>query len=348
MIHLNRREFIIRSVLVAGGLSMGLHSCSKNDPDTLHGVHDFIHRVANSDGSFRPGVDPGYKGSSDTGLSGIAAPVYATILSKTFGWELPYREKTIEFFMSCQKPDGAFYAPTGSMDMNGPLAKLYNTVQSVVALGILGMKPKYDTMPVIEYFFSNEEYKNLPLYTTSFFPLFFSACGMKMPDIMDRILTDYILREQKEDGYLQDHVAATFHAAHYFRLTGRPVPKAAEMTERVLRDQKRDGSWHLREPDWDVHSCFDALFILRQAGNSNDSRVINAYEAATGWILKCRKPDGGFTHFPEETDSDMDAVYFHAGALAETGYFKIQNNLNHEEILGWGHAMDPGKKYSCI
>lgn len=348
MNHLNRREFMIRTALFAGGLSLGLHSCSQNDQDLLGGVHDFIHRVANSDGSFRPGIDPDYKGSSDTGLSGIAAPAYATILSNTFGWELPYRENTIEFFISCQKPDGAFYAPTGSMDMSGPLAKLYNTVQSVVALKILGMKPRYDTMPVIEYFFSNEEFKKLPLYTTSFFPLFFSACGVKMPDTMDRILSDYIIREQKDDGYLQDHVAATFHAAHYFRLTGRSVPKATEMVDRVLHDQKDDGSWHLHEPDWDVHACFDALFILRQAGDPHDSRISKSFEKATDWILKCRKPDGGFTHFPEETYSDMDAVYFHAGALVETGYLKIMNNLIHEEILGWGHAMDPDKKYSCI
>jgi geranylgeranyl transferase type-2 subunit beta len=203
-------------------------------------------------------------------------------------------------------------------------------------------------MPVIEYFFSNEEFKKLPLYTTSFFPLFFSACGVKMPDAMDRILSDYINREQKDDGYLQDHVAATFHAAHYFRLTGRPVPKASAMVDRVLHDQKNDGSWHLHEPDWDVHACFDALFILRQAGDPRDPRISEAYKKANKWILECRKSDGGFTHFPEETYSDMDAVYFHAGALVETGYLKKMNNLIHEEILGWGHAMDPDKKYSCI
>lgn len=70
------------------------------------------------------------------------------------------------------KEDGAFYAPSGEGDMETPLAKLYNTVQSVAALKILGVEPKYDPMPVIEYFFKGSDFQELPLYTTSFFALF--------------------------------------------------------------------------------------------------------------------------------------------------------------------------------
>ena len=161
-IDLNRRTFIAQSALIAGGVSLGLYSCKDNNPDLLQGVQDFLHHVANEDGSFRPGIDPDYKGTSDTGLSGIAAPAYATIISSTFGWSLPYPDKTREFFFSCQKPDG------------------------------------------------------------------------------------------------------------------------------------------------------------------------------------------GFTHFPDETISDVDSLYFHVGGLVETGILKISKNLNKEEILGWGHAMDPEKTYSCI
>ena len=300
MTTLNRRIFLGQTALCAGGLSLGLHSCMGNTPDVLKGVRDFLYQVANPDGSFRPGIDLAYKGTSDTGLSGIAAPAYATILCSTFGWDLPYTGKTIEFFLSCQKPDGAFYAPTGSMDQNAPLSKLYNTVQGVVSLRLLGKKPLYDPLPVIDYFFNGTEFKNLPLYTTSFFPLFYNALGQKMPEYIDKLMREYILNEQKADGYLQDHVASTFHAAHYFRLTGRPVPKAVEMTDRVIRDQKEDGSWHLKEPDWDVHACYDALFILRQLGGLFDTRINKAYKKANDWILRCRKPDGGFTHFPDE------------------------------------------------
>lgn len=348
MIYLSRRKFIEQSAWIAGGLSLGINACSGSVPDVLKGVQDFISKVANPDGSFRPGIDPLYKGTSDTGLSGIAAPAYATIISSTFGWSLPYQEQTTAFLLSCQKPDGAFYAPTGSMDQNSPLAKLYNTVQGIVALRLLGKKPEYDPMPVIDYFFQNGQFKDLPLYTTSFFPLFFIALEQKMPGSIDEIMLEYILNEQKEDGYLQNHVASTFHAAHYCRLTGRPTPKTAEMTERTLRDQKDDGSWHLMEPDWDVHACFDALFILKQLGDQNDPRVENAFQKATEWMLRCRKADGGFTHFPEGTVSDMDAVYFQVGGLVEAGTLEINENLKNEEILGWGHAMNPGKTYSCL
>ncbi|MFH1964536.1 MAG: prenyltransferase/squalene oxidase repeat-containing protein [Acidobacteriota bacterium] len=349
MNRLNRRKFIRRSALCAGGLSLtGLYAGNPNAQEVLKGVQGFLYNVANKDGSFRPGIDPGYLGNSDTAASGIASPAYAAILCATFGWTLPYPEKTVGFIRSCQKPDGAFYAPTGSMDPDSPLAKLYNTLQSLIILRLLGGTPRYDTMPVIDFFFSGNEFKNIPLYTTSFFPLFFFACEKKMPAHIDQRMREYILEIQKEDGYLRDHVASTYHAAHYFRCIGQPTPKADEMIERVLRDQKEDGSWSIKEPDWDVHACFDALFILRQLGRPNDPRIKRACEKATDWILKCQKPDGGFAHYPEVATSDVDAVYFHTGGLVETGYLQVRENLKNEEILGWGHAMNPGKRYSCL
>ncbi len=348
MINLNRRKFIRQTAIVAGGLSMGLNACEDKARNLLKGVQDFLYKVANKDGSFRPGIDPGYRGTSDTGLSGLAAPAYATILSTSFGWTLPYPDKTKEFIHSCQKSDGAFYAPTGSMDQNAPLSKLYNTLQSVISLRLLGEKPVYDPLPVVDYFFKNSEFMELPLYTTSFFPLFFTALGKKMPKYIDDKMRAYLFREQKEDGYLSNHVASTFHAAHYFRLIGESIPKATEMSARVINDQKDDGSWRLFEPDWDVHACFDALFILRQIRDSDDPMIQSAYRKANDWILKCRKPDGGFSHFPDEKISDMDAVYFHVGGLVETGYLKVLPDLKNEEVMGWGHAMNPKKKYSCV
>jgi prenyltransferase beta subunit len=346
---LDRRNFIMQTSICAGALSLtNLHAGTPAARDVLAGVQTFLHKVANPDGSFRPGIDPGYPGNSDTAASGIASPAYASILSATFGWDLPYPEKTRKFILSCQKPDGAFYAPTGNMDPETPLAKLYNTLQSLIILRLLGGKPKYDPMPVIDFFFSGEEFKNLPLYTTSFFPLFFFACGKKMPSFIDQRMREYILELQQEDGYLRNHVASTYHAAHYFRCIGQPTPRAAEMVERVLRDQKEDGSWTLKEPDWDVHACFDALFILRQLGSPEDPRIKRACEKATGWILACRKPDGGFAHYPEVATSDVDALYFHAGGLVESGYLQVSKNLRNEEILGWGHAMNPRKEYNCL
>lgn len=345
---IHRREFLQKAALGAGVLSFGLSSRAQNSEEVLTGVKTFLYRAANKDGSFRPGIDPDYKGTSDTFLSGIAAPTYATILCETFGWPLPYPDQTKTFILSCQKPDGAFYAPTGELDPNSPLSKLYNTVQSLVVLRLLGAEPKYDPMPVVDAFFESNEFQELPLYTTSFFPHFFNALGQKMPERIDKQMRDYILREQSEDGYLRDHVASTYHAAHYFRLIGQPVPKAKAMIERVIEDQKEDGSWRHHPPDWDVHAAFDALFILHQLCDPNDARLKQVYDKANQWILKCRKSDGGFSHYPENPQSDVDAVYFHVGGLVETGFLKTRKDLKNEEILGWGHALIPGKKYSCI
>ncbi len=344
----NRREFLGQSLCLAGGLSLGLNACSSNSSDILIGVKDFIRKIANPDGTFRPGIDPRYEGNSDTKVSDLAAPAYATILSSTFGWSLPYPDQTVSFLRSSQKPDGTFYAPNEFVDPNSPLIKLYNTVQGTLTLRLLGKKPDYDPTPVIEFFFEDKQFEDLPLYTTSFFPLFYTALGQKMPRHIDEKMFNYIVSQQKDDGYLQNHVATSFHAAHYCRLTGRPTPKAIEMVQRVVNDQKEDGSWHLMEPDWDVHACFDALFILNQLGDKNAARIKKAKQKATDWILKCKKPDGGFSHFPYRNISDMDAVYFHIGGLVETGFLKTKKNLKNEEILGWGHAMNPGKIYSCL
>jgi len=335
-------------LFISGSLNVVLSSKAENEKEILEGILAFLHRCAKKDGSFQPGIDPLYRGISDTNLSGIAAPAYATILCRTFDWKLPHSDETKDFFLRCQQSDGAFYPPSGSMDPHSPQAKFYNTAQSLVSLNILGEKPKYDPAPVAEFFFKTEELEKLPLYMTSFFPYFYTALGVAMPDKIDRFLRDLIERKQAEDGYVGNHVASTFHAAHYYRLIGLPTPKADAMVERVLRDQKDDGSWHLFEPDWDVHAAFDALFILRQLGKSSDPRIQKSYHRANEWILKCRKPNGGFAHYPENAESDMDAVYFQTGALVQTGVLPISKKLQHEEILGWGHAMIPGKKYTCL
>ena len=151
----------------------------------------------------------------------------------------------------------------------------------------------------------------------------------------------------KASVYIGDHVASTFHAVHYYRLIGEPTPKAKGMVERVLRDQKEDGSWHLHPPDWDVHASYDALFILRQLGNPKDERAQQAYKKAVQYVLTCRNEDGGFGHYPEWT-SDVDAVFFQAGTLAQAGFLEMNPKLKDEEMLGWGHAMIPGREYSCV
>ncbi len=224
------------------------------------------------------------------------------------------------------------------------LAILYNTTQGVVSLRALGQKPKIDPSPVMDRFFANDRYRKLPWYTTSFFPLLFAALEKPYPKQYDQALREYQIGSQKDDGYLGDHVAATFHMAHYFRLIGQPTPKAEQMVRRVLRDQKADGGWDIKEPGWDVHACFDAVFILRQLGGDAEP-VQKAMAKAADWAMGCRNADGGFGHYAN-WHSDMDSVYFQFGTLIQCGRIPgARFDLPDGQTLSWGHAMQPGKVY---
>jgi prenyltransferase beta subunit len=132
--------------------------------------------------------------------------------------------------------------------------------------------------------------------------------------------------------------------AHYFRLLGEPVPRSAEMVERVLRDQQPDGGWHLKPANWDVHACYDAVFILRQLGGDSEKGRA-AMDKAAEWALSCRNDNGGFGHYPG-WHSDMDAVYFQFGTLVQAKKVPgVRFDLADAHTLGWGHAMTPGKTY---
>jgi prenyltransferase beta subunit len=302
----------------------------------------FIRRCSRPDGGYAPSPDPNYRGNSDTGLSDLAGVTYAATLAKTVGWQLPNVKESIEFIHRHQQSDGVFVNQGGSMDPKSNLSVLYNTVQAVVALRALGQRPKIDPSRVMDRFFVDNAYRRLPWYTTSFFPLFYAALGKPFPDKFDQALRDWQVRNQKDDGYLGDHVAATFHMAHYFRLVGQPTPRAARMAQRVLRDQRSDGGWNIKEPDWDVHACFDAVFILRQLGGKSDA-VRRAIQKAADWALTCRDSHGGFGHFPG-WHSDMDAVYFQFGTLIQAGRLPTAKlDLPDGHTLSWGHAMQPDK-----
>ena len=219
---------------------------------------------------------------------------------------------------------------------------LYNTVQGVVALRALGSRPRLDPAGALDRFFVDGVFKKLPWYTTSFFPLFFAALGKPFPKPYDQALRDHQVGSQAVDGYLGDHVAATFHLAHYFRLVGQPTPKASQMVARVLRDQKPDGGWNIREPDWDVHACFDAVFILYQLG-SNSIPVRQAMAKAAAWSLSCQNRDGGFGHYPGLALQIWTPWYFRYGTLIQAGCAgRRSRNLADAHTLSWGHAMRPG------
>lgn len=309
--------------------------------DTL----DFIVRCRRDDGGYAASPDPGYPGNSDTKASDLAALTYAATLARTMGWELPGIDRSVEYIQVRQRPDGSFANRSGSFNPDDELAVLYNTTQAVVALRALGAEPVRDPEPAMDRFFAGGRFRELPLYTTSFFPLFYAALGRPYPEEFKSAVMDFMTSLQAPDGYLQNHVAATFHMAHYCRMIGIDTPMAEAMLQRTLRDQTPAGGWNIMEPDWDVHACFDALFILRQLGfESEECR--RAIARSVPWALSCRNPDGGFGHFPD-WPSDMDAVYFVFGSLIQAEVIPgVRFDLPDAHTLSWGHAMTPGRIYS--
>jgi hypothetical protein len=305
----------------------------------------FIEMCARDDGGYAVSPDPNYQGTSDTAESDLAAVTYAATLAKTLGWELPHRERSADFIQRHQQPNGVFVNFQGTMSPNENLAILYNTTQGAVGLRALGEKPKSDPLPVLERFFEKDAFKELPWYTISFYPLLCAAVGKPFPAEYRAGIVEHIAQNQAADGYIGDHVAATFHMVHFFRLLGEPTPRAEAVVARTLRDQRPDGGWQLKGPNWDVHSCFDAVFILRQL--SRESKVSRAaIDRAAEWARACQNRDGGFSHYPGE-HSDMDAVYFQLGTLIQAGRIPgARFNLPDAETLSWGHAMEPGRVYS--
>ena len=177
------------------------------------GLRSFYERTARSDGSFQPGIDPDYLGMSDTAYSDLAAVTYACTIHKTFGWTLPHESATVEFLQSRQKPTGEFFNIAGTVDPQSPEGQVYNTTQALVALHALGAKPK-----IIRSLFS----KPFCVKTTKRSPrsrlasFHWPTCAPENQFPSRLTVRSALLMIQDEKGYLNDHVAATFHASHYY------------------------------------------------------------------------------------------------------------------------------------
>ncbi len=167
--------------------SAGERAAKVQPQAVLDGLKAFWAKTGQPDGSFRPGIDPDYKGMSDSALSDMAPLTYAVTLHRTFGWRLPYEKQTLATLLARQKADGAFYHVIGTGDPKVPLTRVYNTTQGLVALHALGARPRYDPLPVFAQVLAGD-YRKLPLYTTSFFPLAYQCYGKPLPADADRKL----------------------------------------------------------------------------------------------------------------------------------------------------------------
>jgi geranylgeranyl transferase type-2 subunit beta len=207
---------------------------------------------------------------------------------------------------------------------------------ALMALHGLDSRPAYDPLPVFAKVMEKGDYKNLPAYSSSFFPLAYRLAGKEMPKGADEAMRGTMI--QADDGYLNDHVAATFHAVHYDKLLNVKTPKADLILKRTLKDQKSDGSWMLNPLARDRHACFDAVFMLKHLGRERDD-CKKAMDRAADWVLTCRNADGGFGHYPG-SPSDWDAVYFHVGVLVMAGRLQPTDKLpKNAHLLGWGHLF---------
>jgi hypothetical protein len=98
-----RRSLIMLSILgatpsLAAEPNNKLETCSTEE--IIRGLKDFYLKTARPDGSFQPRIDPNYRGMSDAAYSDLAAVTYAVTIHKTFGWKLPFEEKTVELLLS--------------------------------------------------------------------------------------------------------------------------------------------------------------------------------------------------------------------------------------------------------
>ena len=215
--------------VMRGAESPWAHAAADSPEVVLSGLRKWFAKTARADGSFANGIDPQYRGMSDSAYSDLAAVTYAVTLHKTFGWKFPREEATRRFLLSRQQPNGDFFNVAGTVDPKSAEGRVYNTTQGIVALHALGLKPRYDPLRVFEEILQ-QDYKTLPAYSTSFFPLAYLAYGQAIPPEADRRIRAMMV--QAPDGYLNDHIAATFHAAHYHRLIGQPTPMAEKIIER--------------------------------------------------------------------------------------------------------------------
>ena len=143
---------------------------------------------------------------------------------------------------------------------------------------------------------------------------------------------------QADDGYLDDHVASTFHLVHYYRLIRRRDAegrrhRGADAARPEGRRQLDAQSAGPRSPRHVRRRVLPGAARRRQTGGEKGDRP----GGRVG--LSCRNADGGFGHCPG-SPSDADATYFQVGVLVMAGFLKpVDPPPKDPQLLSWGHLF---------
>lgn len=302
-------------------------------------IVNHLFSLADEGGGFAPSPEIGYLGIADSRVSDLAATVYAAEIAQTLGVELPYPDATAEYIRMRQQTEGYFRCLEPRPGVRQEDYYLYQTCMGVRGLKALGHSPRYDPLAWMERQIRSRD--TFEAYHPDFFANTYAALETPMPDDCAARLRRFLLsRQDPETGWIiqtpdrafELNNPMTFHAARVFHLTGGVIPHAKKILDTFMKVQKKDGSWS----NGNVHGNFDACVAIRILSD-NSEPYREAVRRAAEWALKCRNPDGGFSHFGDRP-SEVDAAYFHVATLVMAGMLPSKLGPKNNWI-GWGHTL---------
>ena len=322
--------------------------------DLLNGILDHLLALEQPDGGFLPSSTPGYLGTADGRTSDIAPAVYVAEIFHTLGLHLPHPERTADFIQARQTREGFFEPLDKGFGDWTTACRLHGTCIGIRGLKALDRAPAVDPRPWLDEHIRGRD--TFGPYEPDFYANSCAALEQTMAQDCEQKLTQVLLARQDPDtGWLMEGISnrpgwgfarnnpITFHAARFFRLAGKRIPRGDQILAAFMEVQQENGSWSLGG----VHGNFDAAVAVRLlSDNSAPYRV--AVARAAQYALTCRTEDGGFRHLSTEPPDDLadtvenpsevDAVYFHVATLVMGG--QLIGRLDPaNNWIGWGHSL---------
>jgi len=322
--------------------------------ELLDSVVDHLLALEQPDGGFLASATPGYLGTADGRASDIAPAVYVAEILQTLGLDLPHPDRTAVFIQSRQTAQGYFQPHAGWSGEWTCAQRQHSTCIGIRGLKALGREPAINPRPWLDDDIRGRS--AFGPYEPDFYANSCAALEQAMAEDCERQLAEVLLaRQDSATGWLMESVSdepgwgfprnnpITFHAARFFHLAGKRIPRAEQILAGFMDVQQGNGSWSLGG----VHGNFDAAVAVRVlSDNSGPYRA--AVRRAAEYALTCRTEDGGFRHFstepPEDladtvaNPSDVDAAYFHVATLVMGGLLTSRLDPANDWI-GWGHSL---------